>query len=199
MEKKSRKKKNRQQNQRNHLPLLQSFTISEVMWKQDSYSALNLQEFHPNFRGWTPALSSTCVFWLLFHSRINLPVTFSIKLWNCAEAINPDHQLYGWGKMPSSPLVLGYNHRTPPGSGSISLETLLGRVKMSIFNGKIRTGKSGEKMGSKKECTKQEKGREHADLFLTKHQPDRETGGDPDPWEISAKRTPKDAQQENQF
>lgn len=50
---------------------------------------------------------------------------------------------------------------------------------MSIFNGKIRTGKSGEKRGSK-ECTKQEKGREHADLFLTKHQPDGETGGDPD-------------------
>lgn len=104
MEKKSRKKRKRQQNQRNHLPLLQSFTISEVMWKQDSYSALNLQEFHPNFRGWTSALSSTCVFWLLFHSRINLPVTFSIKLWNCAEAINPDHQFYGWGKCPPVPL-----------------------------------------------------------------------------------------------
>lgn len=52
---------------------------------------------------------------------------------------------------------------------------------MSIFNGKIRTGKSGEKMRSKKECTKQEKGRAHVDLFLTKHQLDGETGGDPDP------------------
>lgn len=52
---------------------------------------------------------------------------------------------------------------------------------MSIFNGKIRAGKSGEKMGSKKECTKQEKGRAHADLFLKKHQPDGETEGDPDP------------------
>lgn len=102
----------------------------------------------------------------------------------------------GWGKMPSSPLVLGHNHRTPLGSGSVSLETLLWRVKMSICNGKIGTGKSGEKMGSKKECTKQEKGRAHADLFLTKHQPDGETGGDLDSWRISAKGTPKDAEQD---
>lgn len=52
---------------------------------------------------------------------------------------------------------------------------------MSILNGKIRTGKSGEEMGPKEECTKQEKGTAHADLFLTKHQPDGETGGDSDP------------------
>lgn len=96
----------------------------------------------------------------------------------------------GWGKTPSSPLLLGHNHRTPTGSESLSLDTLLWRVKMSIFNGKIRTGKSGEKMGSKKECTKQEEGRAHADLFLTKHQPDEETGGDPDPWGISAQQDP---------
>lgn len=83
----------------------------------------------------------------------------------------------------------GDNHRTPVGSGSVSLGTLLlWRVKMSIFNAKIRTGKSGEKMGSK-ECTKQEKGRAHADLFVTKHQPDGETGGDSAP-EGSLQREP---------
>lgn len=52
---------------------------------------------------------------------------------------------------------------------------------MSISNGNIRAGKSGGKLGSKKEYTQQEKGRAHADLFLTKHQPDGETGEQPDP------------------
>lgn len=50
-------------------------------------------------------------------------------------------------------------------------------------------------MGSKKEHTKPEKGRAHADLFLTKHQPDGETGGETDPWDL-CKGTPEDAQQD---
>lgn len=51
---------------------------------------------------------------------------------------------------------------------------------MPVFNGKIRTGESGIKIGLNKECTKQEKGRAHADLLLTHRQPDWKTRGDPD-------------------
>lgn len=46
--KEKQERKHRQQSQRNHLPLLQSSTIRELMWEWDSDSALNLPEFHPN-------------------------------------------------------------------------------------------------------------------------------------------------------
>lgn len=48
------------------------------------------------------------------------------------------------------------------------------------FYGKIRIGKSGVKIGLNKECTKQEKGRAHADLLLTHREPDWKNRGDPD-------------------
>lgn len=60
MEKKSRKEKNRQQSQRNHLPLLQSSTIRELMWEWDSDSALNLQEFHPNLEPGHQPFAALC-------------------------------------------------------------------------------------------------------------------------------------------
>lgn len=98
---KSRKEENKQQSQRNHL-LLQSFSIREV---RCGNRILTLFEppripLKPSEDGHQPFSA----LWLFLHSRINLPVTFSIKLGNCAEATNPENQFLDGARLPPVPL-----------------------------------------------------------------------------------------------
>lgn len=112
----------------------------------------------PKLWSCTSAFSSTSI-----HSRINLPVTFSIKLGNCAEG----QILTICSRMRQAPLQspqAGIQSRHHWGQG-VSAWKLLWRVKMSTLNGKIRT-EDQEKRWDQRKSAQNKRKEGHTQIYF---------------------------------